>query len=266
VRFSVAELIRRAGKTRQTEIVLSPVVPPAGLEVDLRAILYRVVTAWVGEANGRIKQAYVATRGEGVRDTPADVEDTTETAAQALNRLIVSLGPQLEDWVVRVERWHRRRTVQLFTPVGVNLETLLSTADTRATLESVLAENVALIRSLSDQMRNGVSGAVFRGLTNRSTAADVAKEIRQITGVARSRAKLIAADQLQKVTSRLDQERQTQLGIKEFQWQHSHKLHPRLYHLARDGKRFRWDSVVARTDPPGRAIRCGCKARAVVEL
>jgi SPP1 gp7 family putative phage head morphogenesis protein len=84
--------------------------------------------------------------------------------------------------------------------------------------------------------------------------------------VAKSRADLIAADQLQKLTSRLDQERQVQLGINEFQWQHSHKLHPRPYHVARDGMRFKWDSVVGRTDPPGRAIRCGCKARAVVDL
>jgi hypothetical protein len=111
-------------------------------------------------------------------------------------------------------------------------------ADVSLTLEAVLEENVALIRSLNEQMRTGISGAVFRGLTNRSTAAEVSKEIRKIADVAKSRADLIAADQLQKLTSRLDQERQVQLGINEFQWQHSHKLHPRPY-----PRRPRWYAV-----------------------
>lgn len=266
MQFSVAELIRRAGRTRQTELVLAPIVAPVGLEWDLRALYMRIVRTWAKETNARIKPAYAATIGEGVRDTPADVEAAAEDAGAAINRLVITLGPLLEDWVVRVERWHRTRMGQLFTPAGVQLETLLGRPDVARTLETVLAENLALIRSLNEQMRNGISGAVFRGLTNRSTAAEVAREIRKITGVAQSRATLIASDQLQKLTSRLDQERQTQLGIREFQWQHSGKLHPRPHHKARNGMRFKWTSQVAKTDPPGRAIRCGCKARAVVDL
>lgn len=266
MQFSVAELIRRAGKTRQRELVLPAIVAPVGLEADLRRLYLQVVEQWAKAYREKIAPVYSATVAEGVRDSPADVEGATEDANAALTRLAVVIGPQLEDWVVRVEQWHRTRMGQLFTPSGVRLETLLGRGDVATTLQSVLAENVALIRSLSDQMRNGISGAVFRGLTARSTAATVAKEIRQLTGVARSRAKLIAADQLQKLTGRLDEERQTQLGIRKFEWAHSGKKHPRLHHLARHGLRYAWDSAVARTDPPGRAIRCGCKARAVVEL
>jgi SPP1 gp7 family putative phage head morphogenesis protein len=266
VQIPIAELIRRARRTRQDELVLTAIVAPHGFELDLRRLYRRVVRTWGDETDERIKPVYAATLAEGVRDAPADVKGATEDAAAALNRLIIALGPMLEDWIVRVEQWHRGRTSQLFVPAGVTLETLLGRADVSLTLEAVLEENVALIRSLNEQMRTGISGAVFRGLTNRSTAAEVSKEIRKIADVAKSRADLIAADQLQKLTSRLDQERQVQLGINEFQWQHSHKLHPRPYHVARDGMRFKWDSVVGRTDPPGRAIRCGCKARAVVDL
>lgn len=266
MQFPVAELIRRAEKTRQTELVLPAIVPPAGLEHDLRAIYRRVVQAWRSATSEHIAPAYAATIAEGVRDAPADVKGATESAAAELNRLIIALGPVLEDWVVRVERWHRNRMGQLFTPAGVRLDTMLGRPDVARTLESVLAENLALIRSVNEQLRNGISGTVFRGLTNRSTAAEVAREIRKITGVAKSRADLIAADQLQKLTSTLDEERQTQLGINEFEWQHSGKKHPRPHHVARNGLRYKWDSSVGRTDPPGRAIRCGCKARAVVKL
>src|SRR5690606_3725767 len=131
------------------------------------------------------------------------------------------------------------------------------------TLQSILADNTSLIRSLNDQMRNGISGAVFRGLTNRTPARDVAREIRRQAGIGQTRAELIAADQLQKLTSRLDQARQEQVGLTSFEWAHSGKRHPRPEHVARDGKVFRWDSPVGRNDPPGRAIRCGCRSRAV---
>lgn len=266
MKFNVAELIRRAGKTKQPELVLAPIVGPQGLEVELRNIYLRVVRAWGVAARERIMPVYAATLGEGVRDAPADAEETIDDVGVSLTRLVLTLNSLLEDWVVRVERWHRGRVVQQFIPTGVNLETLLGRGDVARTLQTVLAENTALIRSLSDQMRNGISGAVFRGLTNRSTAAEVAKEIRAVADVGRRRSRLIASDQLQKVTATLDQERQTQLGIKEFQWQRSHKLHPRPRHVARDGRRFKWNSAVAKTDPPGRAIHCGCKARAVVDL
>lgn len=266
MQIPVAELIRRAEKTRQAELVLLAIIPPVGLEHQLRAIYRQIVREWGAQTNELIQPAYVATLGEGVRDTPADVKGATDSAAAELNRLIIALGPVLEDWVVRVERWHRGRISQLFVPTGVRLETLLGRGDVARTLESVLAENLALIRSLNEQMRSEISGSVFRGLTNRSPAAQVGREIRKITGIAKSRADLIAADQLQKLTSSLDQERQTQLGINEFEWQHSGKKHPRPHHLARNHQRFKWNSVVGRTDPPGRAIRCGCKARAVVKL
>jgi SPP1 gp7 family putative phage head morphogenesis protein len=266
MQFSVAELIKRAERTRQPELVLAEIRPSVGLERDLRTIYARVVRRWGAETLERIMPAYRATLAEGVRDTPANVESAVDDSGAALTRLLLSLGPALEDWVVRVEQWHRGRFVQLFTPTGVRLDTLLGRGDVAPTLEAVLRENVGLIRSLSEQMRNGVSGAVFRGLQNRSTAVAVGREIRKVTGIARARAELIAADQLQKLTGRLDQERQQQLGINEFQWAHSRKLHPREHHKARDGKRFKWNGVVARTDPPGRAIRCGCKARAVVKL
>lgn len=266
MQFSVAELIKRAGLIHQPELVLPAIVPPNGLELDLRIIYRKVVAVWNTAARADIMPAYSATLAEGVRDAPADVQEEVESTAAALTRLVLTLTPAIEDWVVRVEQWHRGRFVQLFTPTGVKLDTLLGPGNVTRTLQSVLAENVALIRSLNEQMRNDISGAVFRGLTNRSPAREVSKEITRLTGIARRRADLIASDQLQKLTGRLDQERQQQLGLNEFQWAHSHKKFPRPHHVARDGKRFKWSSSVAKTDPPGRAIRCGCRARAVVPL
>lgn len=259
-------MIRRAGKTRQREIVALPIVPTKAQATDLYRIYNRVVTQWAQLARQRILPVYERTLSTLVRDTPDEVKGEADAVAAAMSRLVLTLNASLEDWVVRIEQWHRGRFGTLFTPVGVNLETLLSRGDVFDTLASVLAENIALITSLNDQMRGSISGAVYRGLTNRSTAADVAREIRNATDIGRKRAVLIASDQLQKLTGRLDEERQKQVGSDEFEWMHSHKRFPRPDHVVRDGKRYKWDSDIGRNDPPGRRIRCGCRAKAVISL
>ena len=201
-----------------------------------------------------------------IGDSVDSTATTIEEAGGILTRLVLALGADLEEWVVLVEQWHRRQFANSFTAAGVRLDTLLGPAEARVTLQSVLAENLSLIRSLNDQMRNGISGAVFRGLNNRTPARDVAREIRKVAEVSQRRAELIAADQLQKLSGRLDQERQQQVGADQFEWVHSRKLYPREEHKDRDGKKFAWDSPVGRDDPPGRAIRCGCRARPVIDL
>lgn len=266
VKIDLAAMVRRAGITRQPEIVAPAIVPTQAQEYDLYRIYNQVVMGWGRLTRERIMPVYERSIGELVRDSPDEVQGEVDAVAAAMSRLVLALNANLEDWVVRVEEWHRGRFGTLFTPVGVNLETLLGRGDVTTTLQAVLAENIALIRSLDDQLRNGVSGAVFRGLANRSTALEVGKQIREQTAIARKRANLIAADQLQKLTARLDQERQEQVGVEEFEWVHSRKRFPRPEHVERNGKRYRWDSEVARTDPPGRAIRCGCRARAVIEI
>jgi len=266
-------MARAAKATRRPSFTAPAITPTRAQQGDLQRIYMQVVREWARLVVERILPAYereLAAPGRLSDARPIIDADQLggelESAAAALTRLVLGLDASLEDWEVRVEEWHRGRFGQLFTPVGVKLDTVLGRGDVKATLQSTLGENTALIRSLSDQLRNGISGHVFRGLTERRTAADVARDIKRETAMATRRAELIAADQLQKLTGRLDQERQEQVGITKFEWAHSHKANPRPEHVARNGKIYAWDSDVAKTDPPGRAIRCGCRARAVVEL
>lgn len=266
MKIDLAAMIRRAGRTRQSEIVPPAITPTKAQETDLYRIYNRVVRGWGERMPAIMDGVYARSLGELVQDSPDEVQAEIDAVAAAMSRLVLALNANLEDWVVRVEEWHRGRFGTLFTPVGVNLDTLLGRGDVAATLQAILAENTALIRSLDDQLRNGISGAVFRGLANRTPAADVAREIREQTGIGRRRAELIAADQLQKLTGRLDQERQEQVGAEEFDWVHSRKRFPRPEHVERNGKRYRWDGKVGREDPPGRKIRCGCRARPVLKI
>ena len=267
MRIDLVALVKRAGKYRASTFTAAEIQPTGAMRDDLRRLYMRVVREWQRKWQDKIRPLYEITLAEpGFRDSVNDVQGSADEAANALQRLVVAIGADLSDWIVATEEWHRGQFGGLFTPTGVRLDMLLGPGDVAPTLQSVLAENLSLIRSLNDQMRNGISGAVFRGLTNRTPARDVAREIRKVAGIGQRRAELIASDQLQKLTGRLDQSRQEQLGLTSFEWAHSHKLHPRAEHVARDGKVYRWDSPVGKDDPPGRAIRCGCRARAVLDL
>lgn len=268
MKIDLAAMVRRACKTRQPYVVGRAIIPTQAQEQSLLNIYMRVVRGWLAEWTDRIRPEYERTLQQmpAIGDSVDSTEEDLNDAAAAMTRLTVTLTANLEDWIVRVETWHRRQFAQSFAPTGIRLDTLLGREDVSVTLQSVLAENVSLIRSLDDQMRNGISGAVFRGLTNRTPAREVAREIRKAAGIGQRRAELIASDQLQKLTGRLDQERQQQVGSTEFEWMHSHKRYPRPEHVARDGKRYKWSSVIGKTDPPGRAIRCGCRARPVINI
>lgn len=268
MKIDLAGMIRRAGTTKQPYVLARVINPTRAQEQDVLAIYMRVVRGWLAEWGERILPQYNRTLAQlpGLRDSVGDVQGAVDEAGANMTRLRMTLDAQLEDWEVRVEGWHRKQFAQSFTPAGVRLDTLLGRGDVQSTLEATLADNVSLIRSLDDQTRNGISGAVFRGLTNRTPARDVAREIRKVADISKSRAELIAADQLQKLTARLDQERQEQVGGEEFEWQHSRKRYPRPEHVERNGKVYRWDSTIGKNDPPGRAIRCGCRSRPIIKL
>lgn len=267
MQIDLATLIKRAGTYRRGRFVAPAIEPTTAQRNDLLRLYMRLVRGWQKQWAERIRPAYEGTLAEpGFRDSVFDVTRSTDEAGAALNRLVVALGADLSGWLVNVEQWHRGRFGQAFTPTGVSLALLLGPGEVGPSLQAVLAENASLIRALNDQMRNGISGAVFRGLQNRTPSREVARQIREQAAVGQRRAELIASDQLSKITSRLDQARQEQLGIVSFEWAHSGKVNARQEHVARDGKVYRWDSPVGKNDPPGLAIRCGCRSRAVVEL
>ena len=266
MQIDLAELVRRAGTYRRGSFTAPKIEPTRAQETTLLRIYMRVVRGWQTRFRETILPEYQRTLSELITDDAGTLQTTIGVSERQMAQLASAAGMSIDEWIRTTEAWHRGRFAQSFNPTGVKIGTLLDRNDVNATLAAVLGENVALIRSLDEQMRNGISGAVFRGLQARTPARDLAREVRRLAGVGQSRAELIAADQLQKLTGALDEQRQKQTGIDKFEWAHSGKAKPRPEHVARNGKIYAWTDPVAKTDPPGRAIRCGCRARAVLEI
>lgn len=270
MRFSLATIARRAGKLRRSR-ALPVITPTQAFEQRLAAIYMRVVRRWQEHCRGRLMQAYEqelafrAGMDRLTRDSAADVEAAIGAASDELTRLILDLLPELQEWVIATEKWHRGRWIAgTLTASGVDLTTMLGPEDVREALEDVLARNVALIRNVSDEARGRISDVILRGLRERRPARAVAKELRAALELSRGRSLRIASDQLSKLSASLDEERQRQAGLTEWIWRHSGKRHPRAEHLARNMKHY--TDETAPEDKPGQLPYCGCRRQAYLNL
>lgn len=256
-------ILRAQGRKRP--LTLRPIQTTQAQAKALQRIYAPTMQVWSVGVRERILPAYARSLATFTGDSPADIEIEIEAVDEEAVRATFSFRELFREWAQSLMVWHVNRIGQQLTyATNVDLTTQLGGAN--ETIEDLLARNTALVRDVSDQARGRIADIVFRGLQQRTPIRDVAKEINDALGLGRARSLRIASDQTVKLSAALDKLRQEQLGFDSFVWRHSGKVHYRPEHLARDGKVFRWDSDVAKEDPPGYAPFCGCKAIAHMEL
>jgi uncharacterized protein with gpF-like domain len=105
-------------------------------------------------------------------------------------------------------------------------------------MKAQVAENVALIKSIPEEFKRRIEGAVYRAITGSGTMKQLRDEIHKYGNMSLRRAKLISSDQTTKIFNVLSIQRMKQVGITKYRWVHTGrgKTH-RPYHKAKwDGK------------------------------
>lgn len=275
--YSLATLVRRLRNPRRKQIVIRDIRPPAMMARALYQRTYaRVCAAWEA-AIPRIMAEYELSLPvrDSITDSAADLGDLFAQLGEELTRLILDLLPELRDWAVRTETWHRGQwRGAVLTATGVDIETILNASGTPTSVGETIAWNTSLIRDVSDQTRQRISSIVFAGLQARRPARAVAADIREAVGISRRRSLLIASDQLAKLAGSLDRERMNEAGITVFRYRHGGKIHARPWHKARDGKEFDLqtmhqidgDDQIEAGDGPSEPPWCSCRRQAVLTL
>lgn len=275
MKYDLAAMCRRQSNIRRRSITIRDIAPPAILASDLFAAGYRPVLALIDRYATLATAEYERSLSTLITDSGDDLTNIFERMGQELSALVLMLRPSLRDWTIRTEARARKRwSAAVLAATNVQIDTMIGPQDVAVPLETALNWNVALVRDVGEQARQRISAAVFAGLTNRSPARDVAKQIREATGFARDRSLRIASDQLTKLSSSLAEERQRQAGITTVEWKSSHKLHFRPHHAARDRKVYYLDTrtpvdggeAVAADDWAGRPPFCGCRTLARISF
>ncbi len=140
--------------------------------------------------------------------------------------------------------------------------------DLDALKELWVGENLDLIRSIDDEtmrrIRQALAARITDSVNHAGLAKDLIAEIQAITEKGKSRAELIARDQLGKLHGQINRRKQESLGIDEYEWETSHDERVRDSHRALQGKVFSW-SKPPPEGHPGYPIRCRCIALPVID-
>lgn len=126
-------------------------------------------------------------------------------------------------------------------------------------LRTWAAENVRLIKSIPDQSLDQVERLVVAGVDRGARWENLREEIEDRFEVSRSRAALIARDQVGKFYGTVQKARQTELGISHYFWRTSLDERVRPEHVVREGKRIAWNDP-PEDGHPGHPINCRCTA------
>lgn len=120
-------------------------------------------------------------------------------------------------------------------------------------------ENVSLIKGANSQQIDKIASTLYRAERNGLRADAIEKEIQRILGTTVDRAKLIARDQISKMSGQLDRVKQIDAGIDAYVWRTSQDERVRSSHAALNGRRFTW-ARPPDVGNPGQPIRCRCIA------
>jgi SPP1 gp7 family putative phage head morphogenesis protein len=150
-------------------------------------------------------------------------------------------------------------------------------------IERFRRENVELITSIPAQQLEQVSAVVDAAWSKGERVESLRAKLQERFDVSKSRADLIARDQVLKLNAQVTRERQQASGITEYEWITSRDERVRgnpdgKYpdsdedHYSLDGTRQRWDappqvnSKTGATAAPGESFQCRCVARPILSF
>lgn len=253
------------------KIKIPPTRYPLSIELKYKAVLFSIVRTFqrvaLDELNnyGPIILADIAQERNQRMDAPAArgwaaslIAFLTRIADRIANDLLKGLNivDQLSAQVnsKNLSDWKK----QVKAAYGVDI--LRGEPQLAGMLSAWEQENLALIKSIPEQIVNQMRGEMMRALTEGATMKDLARIVRERSGVGISRSELIARDQIGRLNGQLAEMRQKSAGIDEYIWRTSADERVRPTHRVRNGKKYKWSDKGIK---PGSEIRCRCNAEPV---
>ena len=251
---------------------------PAGVGDRYSTELKKLVGKMRGITEKKISSLYKTSTAKEHFTGDASISSQARILTNALTKQFddlfsISAKPLSE---AMVEQADKSSQVALKTSVkkingNLNIDTTKNTKELHDIKKSIVAENVALIKSIAKDYMHRVTTEVLRSITTGKGLQDLYPKIKEFGDMTDRRAHNIATDQTRKAYNHINAKRAKGAGIEAFEWVHSGGgLHPREEHIAMDGQIFQYDDLpvidenTGETGLPGQAINCRCTQRPVV--
>lgn len=244
---------------------------------------------YVRRLTALVRQMTATTKREVVRLIKSDQSQITQdasTASQAriltnrltarFNQLFASKAPELaENMVDDADKASKSSTYSSLKQLsgGLSIKTDIFNGPMNEVWTASVAENVGLIKSISQEYLKNVQSAVMRSISNGSGLQDLVPYLNNQEGVTLRRARNIALDQTRKAYNNLNKGRMNAVGIKQYEWLHSGgSQKPRQEHIAMSGQIYSLDnppvidSKTGERGIPGQLPNCKCRMVPVVSF
>lgn len=212
---------------------------------------------------------FLAMRADGSTDyaRPQARTDALEDIARELLAVVAVFrrnlpkppAKDIEQIAGRVDEHATQQIVKRIPTVNV-----MTSEGARGLYDIFLSENVDLITSISTDHFDQIEDIVREGFAKGTQTRTLRKMIEERFNVSRSRAALIARDQVSKLNGQITMDRQQKLGISKYVWSTSGDERVRDTHRANDGKVFAWNDPPA-TGHPGQDYQCRCVAEPIFD-
>lgn len=252
----------------------APIRPSAAIEAAYRARLddliecmHRSLKRWI-VAEYRRSQPEITNLAQD--RSPAEVLRARITRlTKRWQRLFDAAAPKMASYFAKTTQKRTDAAMRsILRKGGISVRFQMGKAATDV-LDATVNENVALIRSISQQHLTQVASLVMRGVQSGRDLHTIAAGLQDQLGVSKRKAALISRDQSNKATGNIQRVRAMELGVKQAIWVHSAggKV-PRRSHVKAGRERTKFDLSTGWFDPdvqkniiPGELINCRCVFR-----
>lgn len=269
---NLAAVVSEKRSGRRTRFRVASTEPSRAADIGYLTAMRRFVrAAWAAvqaDVLPAVEKARTRAR-DGLTRDDAGTDEALRKFERLLARKLTRTAYETVERVLRLER--RRNTKQFVTAVksslGIDLSAVITEGGLEEQFQAILKRNADLITKLADTTREKVRLAVEEAVISGMPVKDLKDRLAHDFGVLDSRAKLIARDQVAKANSDLNQLRQQQVGVEEYEWSSSRDERVRPLHRELNGRTFRWDQPGPDAGlHPGQPIQCRCVAIAVINL
>jgi SPP1 gp7 family putative phage head morphogenesis protein len=256
--------------------------PPLGIERDyqkkLRSLSFRVkdiINKNIVQSLPIIMSSVELVRPDHSDGIGDDVRDLFKATRLQIDREIpeYEIDQIAQGTAEEINGWNKKQ-VHRMLKAGLGIDIFINEIWLRQEMENFVNANVSLIKSNNETFLKQVETTVFEGMRKGTRHEQIAKQILgfgkdELGNVskfrkAKNRANLIARDQANKFNGKLNELRQTSIGVKKYTWRTVGDARVRDSHEARDGNIYTWAKGSEIGTHPGEEIQCRCWAEPVL--
>lgn len=258
---------------------LKPVRPPIAVEREYHKRLKEMIKEMDRSLYWWLRAEYRKAEPEIVGDSAmSDLRKKLKQLTKTWEKKFNEESTVIATWFAKnVQKFttgnlQRQMSKAKLASLGFDLKFTYHSQKERAIFNSIVEQNVNLIKSIASEHLTQVQGVVLRGIETGHDLGRMTSDLEQTYGVTERRAAMIARDQTAKATNNLSRQRLMDYGVKKGKWLHtsSGKTY-RDSHVEMDGEIYDieegcYDDDYGDYVQPGELVNCHCLCIPVIDF